>query len=175
MYRRPLFFASESTWVTLIAVSKMVMQTVVAVVLLSAGLAYSQTPSDQTLYLRNGKFWSSLPTETQSIFLMGVVDGWKLRGDTEELVRGKVALALVPGGNVSYGEMARMVTTAYADPINMSLPIGWVLMAELAVQRGEATNEAVLAALRRHLEDGQVEAPGVSPLDAILNVLNAPN
>src|SRR6266446_3248423 len=141
----------------------------------SAGLASSQTASDATLRLRNGRFWSTVPLETQSLFLMGIVDGWKLRGDTEELVRGKVALALLPGGSVSYGDMAKMVSAAYADPANISLPIGWVLIAELAVQRGEVTNEEALQALRKHLEDGEVDPPGVSPIDAILNIVHIPN
>ena len=32
---------------------------------------------------------------------MGILDGWKLRGDTEESVRGKVILALAPAANIS--------------------------------------------------------------------------
>lgn len=151
------------------------MRKLLVVLICSAGLASSQTASDATLRLRNGRFWSTVPPEAQSIFLMGIVDGWKLRGDTEELVRGKVALALIPGGNVSYGEIANMVSLAYADPANISLPIGWVLIAELAIQRGEATTEEALQALRKHLEEGEVDPPGVSPIDAIMNIVHTAN
>jgi hypothetical protein len=153
----------------------------VATLLLSASFACSQPAADETFRLKNGRFWASLPSETQPMYLAGIVEGWELRADTEELVQGKVINALRRGGSVTYSELARMVSTAYSSAENLSLPIGWVLMADLAIQRGETTIEAVFPALRRHLSSisarkGGVESPGISPIDAILEVqIKRPN
>ena len=154
---------------------------IIAAFLLSASFACCQPAADGTFGLKNGRFWASLPREAQPLYLEGIVDGWALRGHTEEIVQGKVILALKSGASITYSELAQMVTAAYSSVENLSLPIGWVLMADLSIQRGETSIDAVLPALRRHLASisgrkGGVESPGISPIDAIMAVqIKRPN
>lgn len=66
-----------------------------------------------------------------------------------------------------------MVNLAYEDPENLSLPVGCVVMASFAVQRGETTREPVFAALRKFLADllsrpGNKYGSESSPVDVIL-------
>jgi hypothetical protein len=68
-----------------------------------------------------------------------------------------------------------MITAAYNEPENRTLPIGWVMMADLAIQCGHTTRDAVFPALRRHLADiseagKRTEGSAISPIDTILSV-----
>jgi hypothetical protein len=104
-----------------------------------------------------------------------MVDGWKLRGETEDRVAGPVLTAMTFGGSINYGELVRLVDSAYTDSQNLTLPIGWVMMGGLAVQRGETTLDVVLSALRRHLADVTLRGTPVTnievdPIDTILSV-----
>jgi len=140
------------------------------------GAAAADKDDTETAGLENGRFWNALSEDaTRSEFLLGILDGWKLREQTEDAVRGTVINALSScGGSFTYAELAEMVTAAYNEPENRPLPIGWVMMADLAIQCGHTTREAVFPALRKHL--AEVSGPGVlikesamSPIDTILS------
>ena len=129
-----------------------------------------QTPdSDEfmTLSKRNGRFWNALPTSVsvRELFLMGITEGWDLRTAEDEEVPGKMLIAFSPGGSsVMFTELVEMVNAAYSAPENRSLPVGWVLMAEMAVVRGSTTRDLVYPALRKHLATlfkGHVGSAGV--------------
>ena len=134
----------------------------------------------ETFRLKNGRFWMGLSDVARPYFLMGLADGWTLRGHTEETVKGSVILALSSCSDTSYGELAEMVTAAYEQPENRVLPIGWVMMADLAIGCGKTTPEKVFPALLKHLtavndavsksritrEEG-VYVSRISPIDVI--------
>lgn len=106
---------------------------------------------------------------------MGITDGWELRGETENSAMGMVLNALRSDSSITFGELAQMVNSTYRQPENRSLPVGWVLMASMAVQRGETTKEREFPALRRHLSkclDTSRIVPGseINPLDTIRQV-----
>ena len=84
----------------------------------------------------------------RTIFLVAMIDGWTLRDNVEDIVRGDVIGAMKATG-MQYGDLMLMVDAAYAHAENLSLPVGWVVMASLAVQRGETTTDVVLVALRQ--------------------------
>ena len=130
---------------------------------------------DQTYGMKNGRFWNALPDDSErSLFLLGLEDGWSLRGHTESTVLGKVILALHPcGSRVTFGEEAEMITAAYKEPENRSLPIGWVMMAGSAIQCGQTTSNAVFPALRKHLagiSGKTVGGDSLIPIDVISSV-----
>jgi hypothetical protein len=86
-------------------------------------------------------------------FVRGVIDGWALRESTEDNVSSgapTMTNGIRPKGA---SDLARMLDVAYANEENLNLPIGWVLMGSLAVQRGETTTALVMQRLRRHLAD----------------------
>jgi hypothetical protein len=62
-------------------------------------------------------------------------------------------LAFNSGGDFTTNDLADMVSSVYAETENIALPIGWVAMGCLAVQRGETTRAAVFLALRKYLGD----------------------
>jgi len=143
--------------------------------LVSCTLLLSADVDEETFGLKNGRFWSTLATEETAIFLVGMVDGWKLREHTEEAIPGKVILVWNATAPFKYSELANMVGLAYANPENMSLPIGWVVMACLAVQRGDTARDPLFEALRKHLTDlrsrpGTFYTSDISPVDVILKL-----
>jgi hypothetical protein len=123
----------------------------------------------------NGRLWTQLSDNERPILLRGILDGWKLRGESEDRVLDQVLTAMNVGGSINYGELVRMVDLAYSDSQNLTLPVGWVLMGSLAIQRDETTRDVVLPALRRHLADvtfsgTPVTNIEVNPIDTILSV-----
>ena len=130
---------------------------------------------DETYGMKNGRFWNALADDSERpLFLLGFEDGWSLRGHTESTVLGKVITALHPCGNsITYGEESEMITATYKEPENRNLPIGWVLMADSAIQCGRTTRDAVFPALRKHLADISGKTVGVDaliPIDVISSV-----
>jgi len=109
--------------------------------------------NDRTFQLANGRFWNSLPEndEVRGVFLVGIRDGWEFRAETEGTALGMVINALRSDSSITFGELTQMVNDTYRQPENRSLPVGWVLMASMAIQRGETTKERVFPALRSHL------------------------
>ena len=126
-----------------------------SVLLLGSSLLIAAKNPDETWEMKNGRFWNDLPSDdsTRSIFLVGMLDGWHLRGFTEATIKGKVILAFNSGGDFTTNDLADMVSSVYAETENIALPIGWVAMGCLAVQRGETTRAAVFLALRKYLGD----------------------
>jgi hypothetical protein len=150
-----------------------------ALFLLSVLPLLATPPDDQTVGLNNGRFWRNTlgrDLTLGTVYLEAMIDGWSLRGDTEEVVPGKVLIVMNSGGELRYDELARIVDAAYDEPENLSLPIGWVAMGCLAVQRGETSRELVLGALRKHLANimlspqQSIAVTKISPIDAILNL-----
>src|SRR5260370_5725930 len=107
--------------------------------------------ADKTFSLLNGRYWTKLEPEQRPFFLAGMVDGWTFRKETEETVQGNVINAWGAAGNLKYSEMVKMIDLAYAEPENLTLPVGWVVMASMAIQRGDTTRDVVLSALRRFM------------------------
>jgi len=109
---------------------------------------------EQTRGLRNGRFWNSIGESTRLSFLNGMADGWEMehRAEIQEhsslTILGKAWVS-----DLTYGEMSKMVTKTYQQPENLTLPIGWVALASLAIQRGETTQDTVFPALRKFLAD----------------------
>lgn len=139
-------------------------------------LALTCTAADrdnlETFGLKNGRFWNEIPKEARSLFLLGIFDGWELRGHSENEIPGKVLLAL-SGPHVPMGELAEMLDEAYSHPENRSLPVGWVVLADRAIQRGETTPDLVFPALRKQLAErlaGTVSGDAISPIDTIRSV-----
>lgn len=97
------------------------------------------------------------------------MDGWSLRQETEEEVPGKVLAATIPCGTVQYAELAEMVTTAYSEPENRNLPVGWVMLADIAIECGRTTSNLVFPALRAHLAK-EASGSSISPIDTINSV-----
>jgi hypothetical protein len=141
---------------------------------LSAALAVDKDEFE-TYHLKNGRFWNALPESTaRSAFLRGILDGWELRGETEGEVSGKVILAM-SGCGTSFRpeELAEMITAAYKEPENRSLPVGWVMMADFAIQCGRTTSDVVFPALRKRVADmanKTVSGSAISPIDVISSV-----
>jgi hypothetical protein len=128
---------------------------------------------EKTLGLDNGRHWNAILDVNWRIgYLDGLIDGWKLRAYTEESIRGRVINAMTSSGSFTTNEVAKMVTAAYSNTENLNLPVGWIALACLAVQRGETTTEAVFLALRQFLTGLQSKpeysADELDPLPAIL-------
>lgn len=142
--------------------------------ILSRGAIAADKDGAETFGLKNGRFWNTLPEgSARPLFLLGILDGWELRGQTEDEVSGKVILALSPCGTIETEELAEMVTAAYKEPENRNLPVGWVMMANFAIQCGRTTRDVVFPALRKHLADvaGKTVFGGArGPIDVILSV-----
>jgi hypothetical protein len=133
---------------------------------------------EQTFGVKNGRFWNPLSSDSErTLFLVGLEDGWSLRAQTEDTVSGKVILALHPCNSpMTYGEEAEMITSAYKEPENRGLPVGWVLMANSAIHCGQTSGAAVFPALRRHLADVYGKGASgnqIAPIDTILSVSRA--
>ncbi len=114
-----------------------------------------------------------MDTEVRSTYVEGIMHGWALRQETEDAVDVNVFLALTSGNvSLTYGELAEMITAAYRLPDNRTLPIGWVMLAEMAVHRGETTEALVFPALRQRLlkvsdKNSTMVGSQASPIDAI--------
>src|SRR5258706_16314731 len=102
-------------------------------VVASVSLLTADDPS-RTFGLNNGRFWNSLPNvDTRHTFVMGLLDGWGLRGNTEEATQGRVINAMTGGSHFRTDYLVSLVTSVYADVENLPLPVGWVVMGCLAV------------------------------------------
>jgi hypothetical protein len=113
---------------------------------------FAQDGPDETFRMKNGRFWNGLASpDSQLAFLRGLMDGWELRGMTKDVVLGKELIVWRGNPKSTMGDLAEMITSVYAETENQPLPVGWAAMACLAVQRGDATRESVLMALRKHL------------------------
>jgi hypothetical protein len=108
---------------------------------------------EATFSMKNGRFWNTLTTNNayRPAFVIGLLDGWTLRGYTEDVIGGKVIVAMSGTGQFTTDDLAEMITSVYAETENLTLPVGWVVLGCLAVQRGEATRDLVFMTLRRHL------------------------
>jgi hypothetical protein len=139
--------------------------------LLGTTAIYAADGPDQTFGMKNGRFWSGLPSDdaTRSAFLIGLFEGWHLRGDTQPIVPGSVIIAMNVSGRFTTDDLATMITSVYADTENLALPVGWVTMGCLAVQRGDTTRDLVFMALRKHLAGLMNRRDGVasSEVDAV--------
>ena len=109
--------------------------------------------TQETLGLNNGRFWELLPNDpgVRALYLAGIFDGWRLRGDEQDVAASSTLAVMAAGGTFTLGELVAFTNGVYAQPENLSLPVGWVLMTAFAVQRGEAAKEPLLTALRAHL------------------------
>jgi hypothetical protein len=128
---------------------------------------------EETLGLKNGRFWSHLGSvEYESVFLVGLTDGWALRGTTKTTIPGRELIVWEPGPNSTFSDLAATVTSVYKETENQPLPIGWVVMGAFAVQRGDTSRDLVFAALRKRLSqimDGpNLPISGLDPIDAIM-------
>ena len=138
--------------------------------------------TDKTFGLLNGHYWMKLSTEQRFFLLTGLVDGWAFREATEDTVKGSVILAWgIAGDNFQYIDMVKMIDLAYAEPENLTLPVGWVVMANMAVQRGDTTRDAALLALRKFLgglksgpPDRKFYGSEISPVNTILSLKTKP-
>ena len=66
-----------------------------------------------------------------------------------------------------------MITAAYKEPENRSLPVGWVMMTDFAIQCGRTTSDVVFPALRKRVADmanKTVSGSAISPIDVISSV-----
>ncbi len=151
----------------------------VAFMIASVALIAADSP-DQTFGLKNGRFWNSLPTaDTRHTFVMGLLDGWELRGHTEDAALGRVLTAMKTSSHFTMKDLSEMVTSVYSDIENLSLPIGWVVMGCFAVQRGDTTRDAVFMSLRKYLGtlSGRMDAVPITETDPtrLINGLAAVN
>lgn len=110
-------------------------------------------PNDKTFGLDNGRFWNTLTLDRKHVYMRGMFDGWLLRGNTEEMAKGSVLIVFTATGKFTTNEMADMVTSIYGDSENIALPIGWVALASLAVERGGTDRNTALAALRKKMTE----------------------
>lgn len=98
-------------------------------------LSAAGEPNDKTFGMSNGRVWNALPPDVRYGSILGLYHGWNLRGNTEDVFMSQVWNAFL--GKFPTVEVAQMVTSIYADTENLVLPIGWVVLASHAVQRGE--------------------------------------
>lgn len=110
-------------------------------------------PNDETFGMANGRFWTTLTPGLKQAYMRGMFDGWQLRSNTEKTVSGAVIFAFSASGGFTSNDVADMATSIYADSENIGLPIGWVALASLAVERGDTDRNTVLAALRKRMTD----------------------
>jgi hypothetical protein len=130
---------------------KRILVLLAAAITLTMGALADDKPSDQTFGLSNGRYWNSVGADFRKIYVIGLSDGWHLRADTEDLMKGEAIYAFSAPGGFHASELATMITAAYAETENTALPIGWVALASLAVQRGEADKNIVFSALRKFM------------------------
>lgn len=146
--------------------------------LLSALPLAAEENVNLTYGLQNGRFWNLMDADSRPIYLLGIVHGWTLRGHTEDGSEVDVILALTSGKvSLTFEELAEMITSDYANPENRTLPIGWVMMAEMAVHRGDTTRPVVLSALRKWLVDisgKTLRGSQISPINTIVAASKKP-
>ncbi len=136
--------------------------------------------------MKNGRYWNhtlclpkayyakhDIPADTfQVLFLVGLIDGWKLEKITKGVIPVTEALVWQGGPESTLSDLAATVSDAYEAAENQPLPIGWVLLGALAVQRGDTTRDLVFMALRKHLTqmmDGQTRpATALDPTEVIM-------
>lgn len=137
---------------------------------------------EETFQMKNGRFWNHLGPSTddyQSAFLLGLFDGWALRGMTKDTILGKELIVWSGGPKSTVSELATMITSVYEEPENLPLPIGWVVMGAFAVQRGDTTRDVVFMALRKHLAK-MLDSPAAArvseldPIDVIMQLRKKP-
>jgi hypothetical protein len=140
-----------------------------AVALLGTSLLFAQEDIGRTFGLLNGQYWKEIGSEdARSIFITGMIDGWDARKFTEHV--SIVDNIYSASGRVTMRDIAVMVSAAYSDRTNVNLPIAWVTMACLAIQKGETTKELVFPALRSHMtamSQGMHELTEVNPIPVI--------
>jgi hypothetical protein len=150
------------------------MKNLCTIILAGCSLLFAaEERNDRTFGLENGRLWTSLQPDYRPVFHLGIVHGWQLRANTEEVMKGKVINAFASSGNFYSNELADLVTSVYADTENVALPIGWVVLASLAVERGQVDRNTVLTALRKQMTDllnGKRSRPNTDydPLETIL-------
>jgi hypothetical protein len=106
--------------------------------------------------------------DVRSIFITGMNDGWEARKFTERTAISDNIFSA--SGRVRMSDIAAMVSAAYSDRTNVNLPIAWVAMACLAIQKGETTRELVFPALRSHMtamSQGMHDLTEVNPIPVI--------
>jgi len=151
------------------------MKRLFVIFLLATASIWAADNPEETFEMKNGRFWTHLGSATdeyKSAFLLGLIDGWTLRGMTKTSIPGKELIAWKAGPKSTLSDLAATVTSVYDETENQPLPIGWVVMGAFAVQRGDATRDLVFMALRKHLAqmmDGQARpASEVDPIDVIM-------
>lgn len=144
------------------------------ILFLLGGCLLAADNPDVTYGLDNGRFWNRLPDDAKPYFLIGMLEGWLFRQDRADFITVKEAMAFRAGATFPIGDLQNMLTSVYKEAENLELPIGWAMMACYAVQRGDATRDAVFMALRRALSDEMRRkdahpANELDPMDVILN------
>lgn len=96
MLALPLHFGAASESIATISPSSRdiiaPMKVWIALLICAMALLGAETDEDQTLQLKNGRFWVRLDADQRTMFLVGLQDGWTLRGDTEASSLGAVFL-----------------------------------------------------------------------------------
>jgi hypothetical protein len=160
----------------------------------------SNNETDKTFELLNGHDWTKLTSNERLFLLTGLADGWTFREETEDTANGSVLNAWgFAGNNFQYTDLVKMIDLSYAEPENLTLPVCWVVMASMAIQRGDTTRDVVLTALRKFMASitsgelygshpasewphgvrpgpnpGEVSGPANSPVDTILKLKRKP-
>jgi hypothetical protein len=119
--------------------------------------------------LKNGRFWTQgLHTGNQRhAYVLGMLDSWEFRTSVQDRISGAELSAFV-AGNSRTEDLTAMIDSVYGQPENLSVPIGWIAVACLAVQRGEWKRDAIMTELRAHLERLR---PGTSQETSPLGVI----
>ncbi len=81
---------------------------------LGTAALFAADSGDQTLRMKNGRFWNSLPSEGEwrALFVAGLLDGWELRGYTQVQIPGKIIIAMSGTVHFTIGDLTNMVTSA---------------------------------------------------------------
>jgi hypothetical protein len=144
------------------------------ILLATASIWAENNNPEETFEMKNGRFWNRLvSSDSRVTFLLGLIDGWKLREFTKDAILAKELIAWQGNPKATIGDLTEMITSVYGETENQTLPVGWVAMGCLAVQRGDATRDAVFIVLRKHLttELGRTDpspATEIDPIDVIL-------
>jgi hypothetical protein len=119
--------------------------------LATAAICAEDNNPQETFDMKNGRFWNGLVSpDSRVTFMLGLIDGWKLREFTKDTILAKELIAWHGSPKATIGDLTEMITSVYGETENQTLPVGWVAMGCLAVQRGDATRDAVFMALRKH-------------------------
>lgn len=145
----------------------------ILVLLLATRSSGAQAPSDKTFGLDNGRFWNALAPVNREAYVAGILEGWQLRGFTENIVQARVLHLFNADAQFTSSAVTDIVSSIYRDTENISLPVGWVVLASLAIERGENDRDTVLLSLRKkmsQLRKTRDPRPGTDliPFDAIL-------